>query len=88
MLALTVHLDGQNCWPDLQESIASGRLTWCANDGKLSIACLPDGTVGGKPSVAIRIDLPDGRSVVKEMTMANFLAAAQMISARYGEACR
>ena len=39
----------------------------------------------GNPSVAIRVDLPDGRIVFVETSVKLFLAAAALIRAKYPE---
>lgn len=63
MPALTIITNGDNCWPELKEK---GFITgqW------VGIARLPRGTVGGKPTVTVRIELPDGQTVLAETTLA------------------
>lgn len=51
----------------------------------LSITGLAGGMGSGKPSVALRIDLPDGRSVVAETSLALLLTAVRGLVARYGD---
>jgi hypothetical protein len=41
--------------------------------------------VSGKPSIAIRLDLDDGSSVVAETSLALFLMAADAFKAKYGD---
>jgi hypothetical protein len=78
MIPLEVHLDGDNCWPDLKErGFTEGQFK--------AVAALPQGTASGKPSVAVRVELPDGTVVVAETTLALFLTAADAIKARYGD---
>lgn len=48
----------------------------------IQVARLPGGMVSGKSSVAIRIDLPDGRVVVAETSLALFLGAARVFQVR------
>ncbi len=77
MIGLDLQLDGDNCWPELKET---GFI-----EGSLSgIAGLPHGTVEGRPSVTVRIELPDGQTVLAETTLRLFLAAARALLARYG----
>jgi len=58
---LDVHTHGDNCWPDLADFIV----------GKLvGIARLPEATGRGKSSVTVRIELPDGRTVLAQTTLA------------------
>ena len=77
---LRIVLDGEGSWPDLLELDTAGKLAWLTN-APLSISRLPEGMVGGRSSVAIRIDLPDGRTVVAETTMRLFLGCADAFKA-------
>lgn len=45
---------------------------------------LPGGMASGKASVAIALQLPDGRPVIVETSMELFLVAADVLRARYG----
>jgi len=77
MIGLDLQLEGDNCWPELKEK---GFI-----EGEVSgIAGLPHGTVEGRPSVTVRIELPDGQTVLAETTLRLFLAAARALLARYG----
>ena len=76
MLSLKVILDGDGCWPDL----VNKEVMVTHND--IQVALLGGGMTSGKSSVSIRIDLPDGRSVVAETSLALFLAAAKAFSAK------
>ena len=49
----------------------------------ISVTGLPGGMESGATSVAMRIDLPDGRVVIVETSLALFLAAGRGIAARY-----
>lgn len=62
MPALDVIMNGDNCWPDLRKGFIEGR--W------VGIARLPNGTVQGNPTVTVRIELPDGQTVLAETTLA------------------
>ena len=74
MISLNIHAQGDACWEDLQSR--SEQLTWLNSGADLAIARLPRGMASGRSSVAIRVDLPDGRVVVAETSMALFLACA------------
>lgn len=63
MPALTIIMNGDNCWPELKEK---GFVT----GDFVAIARLPNGTVSGKPTVTVRIELPDGQTVLAETTLA------------------
>ncbi len=82
MIGLNIVLDREPTWPDLAEKLAQGRLHHATLAG---VGGLPDGTTGGKPTVALRIDLPDGSSVVAETTLALFLSAADALRGRFGD---
>lgn len=62
MPAMDVLTDGDNCWPELREK---GFIT-----GKwVGIARLSNGTALGNSTVTVRIELPDGRTVLAETTL-------------------
>ena len=73
---LRVIVDGDSAWPDLKTKkihhVTKG----------LQVAGLRDGTVAGQPSVAIRIDLPDGSVVIAETTLRLFAAAGVVLKAK------
>lgn len=63
MKALSVITNGDNCWPDLKsKGFIEGQ--W------VGIARLPNGTVSGNATVTVRIELPDGTTVLAETTLA------------------
>lgn len=62
MIALEVFVNGDSCWPDLtKKGFITGQF--------VGIARLPGGTTSGKSSVTVRIELPDGRTVLAETTL-------------------
>lgn len=72
MTPLDIHTHGDNCWPDLtdgdgQPAFITGRFA--------GIARLPNATGQGKSAVTIRIELPDGRTVLAQTTLALMDAA-------------
>lgn len=77
MEGLEIKLDGDGAWPDLIDKPVLD----CRVDG---IAALADGTVVGRPSVAIRVNLPDGSVVLAQTTLRLLVAAVDAICARYG----
>jgi len=91
MPSITLLLNGDGCWPDLgateeeiDANIASGRLTWLGNGSKpIQVALLDKGMQSGNPSVSIRFDLPDGKTVVAETSLKLFYTAARAMLARY-----
>ena len=84
MNIIKVILEGDNCWPDLADKFKDDKVTWLKDGDVLSIAALSKGMTSGKPSVSIRIDLPDGKIVVVETSMRLFLGAAEAFRAKYG----
>lgn len=75
MTALDVKLDGDNCWPELKEKgFIVGTL--------VAVARLPVSTSGGRSTVAFRIELPDGRTVLAETTLRLIQTAIKAIEAR------
>lgn len=85
MIAMTIILDGDAAFEDLQ-----GRDVIHLADGAppIQVAVLDGGLASGRPSVALRIDLPDGRAVVAETTARLFVTAARAIVARYPDLFR
>lgn len=81
-MIINVKLDGENAWPDLRDRLED---VIHLQGPPMEIAVLPDGMASGKPSVAIRIDLPDGRVVVAEISLALWQMAAAAIRGRYGD---
>jgi hypothetical protein len=76
---LRIDLNGDDAWPELRnKEFSSGMAT--------HVAVLPNGTAGGKPSIAIRGKLDDGSEVVLQTTWNLFYTAARAIEARYGGA--
>jgi len=51
----------------------------------IGVTVLKGGMESGKPSVAFRIDLPDGTVILAETSLALFLTAADAFKARYGD---
>jgi hypothetical protein len=78
MIVMNVILDGDGCWPDLQ-----GKKIIRAVG--LQVAALREGTQGGSLSVAFRIDLEDGRTVIAETSLKLLLTASDLFRAKYGD---
>lgn len=80
MIQMTVILAGDNAWPDLKDK----EIVHLANNAPpIQVAALPGGMASGRPSVALRLDLPDGRVVIAETTARLFVSAGRAIAARY-----
>jgi len=80
MIGLSVILNGDNAWPDLKDKpiihLGSG-------GPMIQVAVLEGGMASGLPSVAIRLDLPDGQVVIAETSARLFCTAAKAIMAKY-----
>lgn len=75
MIPLSVKFDER--WDDLKpENVIYG-------GSGIKVVVLSGGMASGKASVAIRIDLPDGRTVVAETSARLFASAGRMITAKY-----
>jgi hypothetical protein len=88
MPVISVHLDGDKAWPDLA---AKPSEILHLRDQRWSLAALKGGMSSGKPSLALRLDLPrhsaDGATViVAETSMAAWIAATVALRARFPEA--
>lgn len=80
MSTLIIKLDGDEAWPDLQDK----EIIHLGNGAPpIQVAVLEGGMKSGRPSVAFRIDLPDGKVVIAETTARLFCAAARAIMAKY-----
>lgn len=78
MIVMSVILDGDGCWPDLQDKKIIRAIG-------LEVAALQGGMKGGSPSVAFRINLEDGQTVIAETSLKLLLAASDLFRARYGD---
>ena len=76
---IVLKLDGDKAWPEILgykiHHVPSG----------FHMAALPDGTTGGHPSVAIRIDIGEQETVVAECTLKELLTAVDALKAKYGD---
>lgn len=83
MPAMSINLEGGGAWPDLAEKAAAGQLVSVKDT--IEVACFPQGMLSGKPSIGIRLDLPDGTTVLAETSLALFLMAADAYRTKYGD---
>jgi hypothetical protein len=78
MPAIVLKLE-EPAWPEL----ADKPIVHLGNDAPaIQVAYLEGGMASGKPSVALRLDLPDGTIVVAETSFELFAAAARGMEAR------
>src|SRR5579864_7801340 len=55
------------------------------NDAEIVVSGLPDGMVGGKPSMMFGFKLPDGRVVIAETSWRLFAAAYKAFAGKFGQ---
>lgn len=79
MPALTIVLDGEGA----AKEVAPGTTVHVLEP--FTITALAGGMQSGKPSIALLIPLPDGRTVVAETSLALLLTAADAFRAKYGD---
>lgn len=77
MIGMSIKLDGSG-WPEIKEED-----TIIADGGSIQLSVLPGGMATGLPSVAIRIDLPDGKHLIAQTSARLFVGAAKAIEGRY-----
>jgi hypothetical protein len=83
LLSMSINLEGDGAWPDLAEKEAAGQVVHVKDT--IGVACLPGGMASGNPSIGLRLDLPDGTTVLAETSLALFLTAADAYRAKYGD---
>lgn len=79
--SLPIILEGDGCWPDLAPLILENKVIHLQGHS-MQVARMPGGMSGGRSSVSVRIDLPDGRVVIAETSMRLFLSAADAFRAK------
>lgn len=79
MIPLRVIMDADAAWPDL----ADKPVIHLDETALLQVGVLSGGMVSGRPSIAIRFDLPDGRVVIAETSARLFVSAAKLISGKF-----
>lgn len=80
MIPLIIDMRGDNAWPDLKDK----PLIHLGNGAPpIRVAVLEGGLTSGRPSVAIRLDLPDGQTVVAETSARLFCTAAKAIMGKF-----
>lgn len=81
MNGLTINLDGDKAWPDLQEK--RERIVHLGNGTVIEVAALEGGMASGRTSLALRLNLPDGQVVIAETSLALFLDAATILKTAF-----
>lgn len=83
MPILTIHTQGDGAWPDLESLARQGKLLEAMGTDApaIEVALLRGGMQSGAASVTFRINLPDGRVVLTETSLALFGMAADSLRA-------
>ena len=81
MIPLTIILQGDSAWPDL--ATKKDVVVLDSNTGAIKVAVLAGGMQSGRPSVMLRFELPDGKTVLAETSARLFCTAARAIMAKY-----
>lgn len=84
MPVISVNLDGDNAWPELARGPSD--VVVHLPDVRWRLAALAGGMASGAPSLALRLDLPDGRVVIAETSLAAWIAATCALRGRFPEA--
>lgn len=71
--------------PTLGHLIEEGHIIYPGDYAAVNVGGLSQGTTGGKPVVWILIDVPGGKPVMAQTTLALFLTAADALKARWGD---
>ena len=79
MPSMTINFEGDGAWPDLNSKEV------IPIEENIEVLVLDRGMTSGKPSVAFRFNLSDGRVVVAQTSAQLFCTAARAITARYPE---
>ena len=77
MIGLSVIFE-EPAWPELADKAVVH-----IPDADISVAVLDHGMSSGRPSVAIKVTLPDGQEVIAETTARLFCGAGRAIHSRY-----
>lgn len=78
---LKINLSGDGSWPDLKD--CSPERMYLTDQAQL--VTLDRGMESGRPSVALRIDCPDGRVVIYQTSVGQFQQAAAALRGKYGD---
>jgi surface antigen len=76
--AIDLKVEGDGAWEDLRKS----GVIWCGT--RIGVAALEGGMRSGRPSIAVRLELPDGKIAVAETSLRALETAVAALVARYG----
>lgn len=84
MTDIQVRLGKEPVWDDLGDKLEKGELIHIT-EGTIQMSGLKGGMTSGRASIAIRIDLPDGKTVIVEVSYRSFLLASSMLTSQLGD---
>lgn len=79
MPKLDINLNGDSAWPDLR----GRKVINLPDDATIKIVALEGGMASGKPSIAFRLDLPNGKTVIAQTSARLFVMAAAAIVGKW-----
>jgi hypothetical protein len=85
MPTFNINLNGDGAWPDLAAKQAAGKLIHLGNEAVIGVSALERGMASGRASVALRFDLPDGRTVLAETSLRALYTATTALMTKFGE---
>jgi hypothetical protein len=74
-------LDGDGAWPDLKDCSPERLFT----TDQAEVACLDGGMESGRPSIAMRFNLPDGKVLIYQTSVGQFQQVAAALRGKYGD---
>ena len=78
MISLSIDMNGDGAWKDVKREDLI-----VIENGKMQVAVLAGGMASGRPSVAFRLDLPDGRCVAAQTSARMIVTLARLIEGKY-----
>lgn len=78
MVGLRIITQGDGAWPDL-----AGKTVVKSDD--IEMAALARGMTSGRPSVTIRVNLPDGTVVIAQTSLQLLMTAVDAFRAAHGD---
>jgi hypothetical protein len=84
MAVIILNMRGEGVIAGALEHLQDNKLVILANDTVITITSVNAGAERGNPAILLSMELPDGRMVIVQTTLALLLQAARILGARYG----
>lgn len=81
MPRMSIITEGDGCWPELAGKLGTDAVITLDPEALVQLALLEGGTVGGRGSVTLRLDLPDGRVVLAQTSLRLLRRAVELFNA-------